>query len=163
MVNINAELEALEKKAALVSGASWVKFPNIGDSFQGTLITRRLANSPTGQEQIVYVFKNDEGIHNVAFKSNYPIHKDFEKAVVGQVIKVVLTSEKPHKQKGFNPIKIYTVITSPDLIDETSRDWLAENGYVLGDALPALEGIESSSEEEPEAGARSPIGGVARA
>lgn len=154
--NINAELEALEKKAALVSGATWVKFPKKGDSFQGTLITRRVANSPTGQEQIVYVFKNEDGIFNVAFKSNYPIHKEFENAVVGQVIKVVFSSEKPHTKKGFDPIKIYTVITASDLIDESSKGWLAENGYTLGEALPGLAGVSKAE------GGESPISAFPR-
>jgi len=139
--DINAELERMEKKAALTSGASWAKFPTVGANIQGTLITRRLAMSPTQQEQIIYVIKNADGIFNVAFNSRYPIHKDFEGAVVGQVFRVTLASEKKHSKPGFNPIKIYSVVTAPDLIDNDSKEWLEENGFELGAAMPALEGI----------------------
>jgi len=139
--SINEQLEKLEKKAELTSGASWAKFPNIGDSIQGALITRRLAMSPTQQEQIIYVIKNEDGIFNVAFKSNYPIHKEFAGAVTGQVVKIKYSSSKPHKQKGFNAIKIYTVTTSPELIDESTKGFLEENGYELGASMPELIGI----------------------
>lgn len=146
--DINAELERLEKKASITSGASWAKFPTVGSTIQGTLVTRRLAMSPTQQEQIIYVLKNDEGIFNVAFKSTYPIHKEFAGAVTGQVIRVTFTAEKAHKQKGFNPIKIYTVTTAPDLIDTDSKGWLEENGFELGAAMPELEGIEDFADAE---------------
>ena len=157
MSNINEQLDALERKAAVIGGASWVKFPTVGDSFQGTLITRRLAMSPTQQEQIVYVFKNDDGIWNVAFKSSYPIHKEFEKAVVGQVVKVIFSSEKKHQKAGFNPIKIYTVITSADLMDESSKPFLEENGYVFGEALPELAGLPTEEEDEEVKPAAKPL------
>lgn len=168
MSDNNKKLDELQKKSALLSGASWVKFPNVGDTFQGTLITRRLGQSPTGQEQIIYVLKNEDGLWNLAFKSNYPIHKDFANAVVGQVIRVVFSSEKKHAQKGFNPIKIYTVVTEAGLVDEESRAWLSENGYELGESLPELVEETSSDEEDadeddsPAAPARSPIGPVTR-
>ena len=160
--SINEEIERLEKKAELTSGAAWAKFPNVGDSIQGALVTRRLAMSPTQQEQIVYVVKNDEGVFNVAFKSNYPIHKDFANALVGQVMKVKLTGLKPHKQKGFNPIKLYTVTTDPSLLDETMKDFLADNGFEFGAPLPALEGApafdELSISEEPATADVKPLG-----
>lgn len=139
--DINAELEKLEKKAQLTSGASWAKFPTVGSTIQGTLVTRRLAMSPTQQEQIIYVLKNDDGVYNVAFKSTYPIHREFAGAVVGQVFRITLSAEKPHKQKGFNPIKIYSVTTGPGLIDTSAKQWLEDNGFELGAPMPELEGI----------------------
>ena len=145
--DINAELEKLEKKAEVISGASWAKFPTVGSSIQGTLVTRRLAMSPTQQEQIIYVIKNEEGIFNVAFKSNYPIHKEFSHALIGQVMKVKFSSEKPHKQKGFNAIKIYTVTTSPELLDESMKGWLEDNGYEFGAPLPEPEGMPSFDDD----------------
>ena len=165
MSDINKELDVLEKKAALISGASWVKFPNVGDTFQGTMVTRRLGMSPTQQEQIIYVLKNEDGLWNLAFKSNYPIHGEFKGAKVGQVFRVTFSSEKAHSQKGFNPIKIYTVVTNPELVDEDSKEWLSDNGYTIGDAMPELEGFsdeEETNDAAPAAPARSPISGVTR-
>ncbi len=138
--DISAELEKMEKAQEVISGASWAKFPNVGDFVQGTLVTRRMAMSPTQQEQIIYVIKTEDGLLNVAFKSNYPIHKDFANALIGQAVKVKYSSSKKHSKPGFNAIKIYTVTTSPELLDESAKGWLEDNGYTFGAPLPELEG-----------------------
>ncbi len=148
-MDINEQLALLEKKNAIINGATWKKFPSIGDFIQGILLTRKLSVSPGMQKQIVYVIKNDEGLWNVAFNATYPIHKSFAGALVGQAAKIAFTSTKPH---ALNPIKIYTVTTSPEILDETQADWLEENGLKIGDPLALIdetgEGTEGLSLDE---------------
>ena len=133
--SITEQLEELEKKNAITSGASWMKWPTIGTSIQGVLVSRRVAVSPTGHEQIIYVMKTPDGIFNLGWNSNYPIHRDFTGAVVGQVAKVTYSSDKKHPQVGFSPIKIFTVVTAPSIIDESARKFLESSGLTLGAPL----------------------------
>lgn len=154
----NKALDAIEKQETLKSGLPWFKFSAPGDQIQGTLITRYRATSQLGQEQVVYVVKNEEGTFNVAFNVTYiTIHRELKDAVAGQIVRFNYLEDKPHKTKGYNPIKIIRVFTRPDLLEAGADEWLADYGIKTGDALPEV--VEIPDEEEQAAPASKPLGG----
>lgn len=125
MSDINKELDSLQRAGEQSSQASWFKFTNVGDSIQGTYLTSYPATSPVGQEQIVYVIKNDEGAWNVARNTkDERVRRVMDMAKPGQIVRFVFSEIIPHKTKGFNAIHAIDVYTRPDLVDEK---WLAEN------------------------------------
>jgi len=160
----NSALDLLEKQEQLKSGASWFKFAAPGVNFQGTLIARYRAESQLGQEQVVYVLKNEEGIFNVAFNVTYiTIHRELKNAVVGQIVRFSYLEDKPHKVKGYHPIKIIRVFTRQDLLEGGADSWLAEYGVKSGDALPEVVEIPEDEDAPATSTADVPFGPSASA
>jgi len=148
MSDVNSELDKLEKQQELRNEARFFKFADVGDTIQGTLVGRYRTKSQLNQDQIVYIVRNQDGIWNVAFNANYPIHRDLADAVVGQVARFSFTGTKPHSVKGYNPIKLMTVVTRPDLLDNDSAEYLESVGLKVGAPLPAAGELPEDEEEE---------------
>lgn len=135
MSDINSELDAIQRASQQASQASWFKFEKIGDQVQGTLIASYQAKSPAGQDQIVYVIKSDNGTYNVARNVNDErVHRVMNSAVLGDIVRFVLTDIIPHKIKGYNAIKAVDAYRRADIVDKV---WLAENGGTSAAAAPA--------------------------
>lgn len=142
MSDINKELDAIQRAGQQSSLASWFKFENVGDSIQGTLVTSYQAKSPAGQDQIVYVLKNDQGSWNVARNvKDERVRRVMDTAKPGQIVRFVFTEIIPHKQKGFNAIKAIDVYTRPDLVDKV---WLAENATEASATVPTAPVAEAT-------------------
>lgn len=145
------ELDLIEKQHEMSAGATFFKFDEVGKKLDATLISREQGESSLGQNQIIYLLKNADGLFKAAFNSTYAaIHRDVQNAKVGQIVRFTYLEDKPHRVKGYNPIKIIRVFTRPDLIDNSIAEWLDQYGLKVGDDLPPVDMVAEAADGEKE-------------
>lgn len=135
----------LQKRGEMVGGATWAKFENEGDAYEGTYVARASATAPSGNPQIVYTILTANGPVNVGRRPNDSrVHKVMEEAKYGQVVRFVFTKTIPNKKKGFHDIKAIDVVTSPSLLD---MEWLKEQGATEGITPDLLQEVDSAAND----------------
>lgn len=126
MSDFDLELDRIEKTNEMLGNAKWAKFESVGDQYQGTYVHRFEATAPSGQPQIVYVLKTDEGTINIGRSTrDSRVHRVMDVTKYGQVVRFKHTEVIPNPKKGFNDIKVVEAYARPDLFD---REWLTEQG-----------------------------------
>ena len=110
-----------------VSG-NWIKFTEVGQEFQGTLVDIRKTTDQYGKEQIIYEFLTEDGEYR-PFGSKSAIDAQMKHVKLGQIVGLKFVSETPAKTAGFKPTKIIQVFTNKNLVN---KEWLEQReSYIL--------------------------------
>jgi hypothetical protein len=102
---------------------NWVKFDKVGDTFQGTFISKRtVVNQLSGSDQIIYEFKTEDGEYwNVGGKPGIDVQMKHVKP--GQIVGFKFVEERKSQKPAMSPAKIIQVYADEKIVDE---GWLLE-------------------------------------
>jgi len=124
--------------------SSWIKFKEVGDRFEGTLVGKRtITNKIDGSPQIIYELIDSEK-KTWLYGSKKAVDAQLRFVKLGQIIGLEFVEKRASSEIGRSPTHIIQVFANPKIVNS---EWLEEKEMLdkLGGEI-----VEETSEKLPD-------------